>query len=295
MSRAFTNSFANSLYQSPVQASGTPSRTTVQPEKAASTPVLSQTTPTSHFPSPLPQTSTSAQNTPTGRWSHPAVSKVSEVQKERAPNDTTIRKVLLNAFAIVLLFKLAPYLTSLTLLNDNFTHRYLTWFLYALGVLLAYNIAENLRRFWWKNTFDEYPLTPSQRKLLNLPASPVAVVSGSTAITPPRYQKSYTPSPTAPSPLSSGVGRRSSLSSYSPSAGVRARDGDSVQLLGRSSPLQPRSTNRSVSLIDNSYSPTDFRTSTYGSPLSLSSAAGGKTSSRSSLQGSTRFKYTHNE
>lgn len=239
MSKQFSSPFAKSLYDSP-RASPSAAPRTATPQNLS--------TPIAQFPSPLPHTPISAQQTPTGRWSHPAVAKISEIQVKKAPNDTTVRRILINLTALVVLYKASPLTTYIS--STDF-QKYLSWTLYSLYALTLYNIAENVRRLWWTNTFEDYPLTPSQRKLLNLPASPVPV--SSSAITPPRYQKkSFTPSPATSSPLS-GSARRSSASAYSPSAS-----------LGKASPLQTRSVNtRSVSMMAGSpgQSKTDFSAS----------------------------------
>lgn len=233
MSKQFISPFAKSLYDSPRASPGRSSLGNTQQAKQSN-----PSTPTTQFPSPLPQTPVSAQQTPTGRWSHPAVSKISEVQSKRAPNDTTLRRTFINLFAIFLLYKIYPYVSAIRILTKD-QAKYLSWSCYATFALLAYNVVENMRRFWWTNTFEEYPLTPNQRKLLNLPASPMNVASSAT-ITPPRYQKTFTPSPASNSPLS-GPARRNSLTSVSSPSIKQSQTGSA-------SPLT-NSPHRSVSLM----------------------------------------------
>lgn len=250
--RGPTNAFAESLY---AQTRQSPSTTPVS--KATDTknePV----TPVSQYPSPLPKTRLDPDHTPTGRWAHPAVSKITQLQSRRAPNETTLRRVILNAAAFFVLYKLSPWIYQSKFLNNLQGENYVNYTMYTLYVLLAYNVFENARRFFWINSYDDPTLTAKQRALLNLPASPKAssIVDSSHAITPPRYQKSFTPSPSTLSPLSNQNGRRSSLGTYSPSNQAGKQNNGSP--LVRASPMQSRSLNpRSVSMASGD-SPSDF-------------------------------------
>lgn len=246
MDRPFTNSFAKSLYSSPrsspaqnVQSNNGPSN------KEPSTPV-------SQYPSPLPKTPISIDQTPTGKWSHPAVSQITRLQAQKAPNDRTVRYVLSNIAALFLLHKISPYIQGLSYWTLHHVDQYVDWTIYGLYILLAYNIVDNSRRFWWVNTFDDPTLNDRQRKLLNLPASPASAASqnAGTALTPPRYQKLFTPSPTSQSPLSAEGRRRASLNTYSPSNLAGGAQRNSVLGKSRNSPLQGRSpSTRSVSML----------------------------------------------
>lgn len=293
MSRPFTNSFARSLYSTPKSSQATPSTATSISKNEQSTP----TTPTSQYPSPLPNAAISIEQTPTGKWVHPALAKITQTQSRNAPNDTTIRRVLINSVALFTLYKTSPYIQNSIYLTDPQSRKYLQWALLALCSLLAYNIVESIRRFWWTGSFDDPSLTDSQRKLLNLPASPVNAkrVSTGPALTPPRYQKAFTPSPSSQSsPLSGNAGRRSSFSAHSPSSHHIAGHGTSNLPLDRHSPLQGRSPSsaRSVSLL--SPKALSESTSPAGSHLDAQARHGPQSgSSRNNVNfaGSTRWKY----
>lgn len=275
MSRPFTNSLAKSLYASPRHV--IPPATT--PEPAPSSP--QPTTPAARYPSPLPKTPLTLEQTPTGKWEHPAVSKVSRLQSTRAPNDTTVRRILVNLGALFLLYKLRPYLLSFVRSRNMTTTKYTTWAIWAVCLLLVYNVLENVRRFWWTSAYDDPTLSAKQRSLLNLPASPASAPGGQpvAAITPPRYQKSFTPSPSSQSPLSQ---RRSSHGAYSPS-NFNKQSAASLQA-GRGSPLQLGSPGmRSVSMLSSSPSQ-----GTVGSgPLAQRPTASGT----ADFQASTRWRY----
>ncbi len=203
-----------------------------------------------------------SSNTPTGTWSHPALPKIWARQHRHAPNDTTVRKILANTFVIILLYLVRPYFTRfLTDLkpkihDEDEMHRssmgsaigmgmgviggmhkledmekwvgylgYLGYLGLSVFAICAWNIVENVRRFYWADAFSDIELTPRQRKLLNLPNSPAppsnsgGLIGGKGKVTPPRYVKSFSPSPSA-SPLSGQPRlRRSSLANMSGGGG----------------------------------------------------------------------------
>lgn len=259
---SFSSPFARSLYESqgpPASPSPAVARTPASESRATPTRLSS-------FPSPLPATPTSATQTPTGRWSHPVVSLIPELQRKNAPNDSTIRKILLNATALFALYKVSAYLdTAAKLLSMDL--RLLQYMRYALYALLCYNIAENVRRFGWtlsEAAAETYSLTEAQRKQLNLPASPASQASVAVnkvlgagaghpqkqSLTPPKFQKQMTPSPSASrvsldsaEPSQSNRRRTSSLSSGS----VEQRS-NSPGSLFRQSPLSRPGESRAVSL-----------------------------------------------
>lgn len=267
MSRAFTNPVARSLYSSPARHSQhTTTPTTATTSNGPSTPIA-------QYPSPLPQTPLSIEQTPTGRWQHPAVTKITQLHSRRAPNETTLTRILANLAALYVVQKISPYVYDFVRLKTSFELQYIKWTFMAVYLLFVYNVFDNARRFWWVNTYDDPSLSASQRKLLNLPASPISAGASGTAaaVTPPRYQKTFTPSPASQSsPLS---GRRSSYGAVSPS-----------NRLGE--PLRSQSpTTRSVSMLASTGSG-------LGSGGSLSSVRQGSPGPTTrDFAGSTRWKY----
>ncbi|ORY87725.1 hypothetical protein BCR37DRAFT_396166 [Protomyces lactucae-debilis] len=277
---SFSSPIARSLHESQGRAAspaiGRAAPTTPQQAGSASTP-----TRLSSFPSPLPATPTSAAQTPTGRWSHPVVSLIPELQRKNAPNDSTIRKILLNAFALFAIYKASVYIDMVARLL-SMDLRLMMYIRYGLYALLTYNVAENVRRFGWTLSdaaAQSYSLTEAQRKQLNLPTSPAStasiaankILSAGTPtphrqnLTPPKYQKQSTPSPSASRIVldatesgtqSSQSRRRSSLSSD----GSTDRRPASPGGVFRQSPLGRQAEGRSISLQPNTAS---------GSPLAI--------------------------
>lgn len=276
MSRSFTNPVARSLYSSPNRLA---SQSTQTPPKGTTS--SAPTTPTSQYPSPLPRTPLSAAQMPTGKWEHPAVSKISQLHSQRAPNETTLSRILVNVAALFVVYKLQPYISGIEIIRNVVGLEYLRWTFLAVYSLFVYNCFENARRFWWTNAYDDPTLSAAQRKLLNLPASPASSsIPPTAAITPPRYQKSFTPSPaTQPSPLS---GRRSSFSTSSPSNRLI---GTGAHEPGRSSPMNTNSPKgRSVSLWSSS--------ATLAAKSGFSPVSGASNPSSTDFSGSTKWKYS---
>lgn len=281
MSRPFTNSVARSLYSSTSKHNVQPSNTRANPPTNPIIPAEEPSTPTSQYPSPLPSTPLSVEQTPTGRWAHPAVAKITKLQSRKAPNETTLRRIMINLAALYIMRKISLYVHEVAFLKTVVQERYIDWTFYASYLLLAYNIAESARRFWWTLNYDDPTLTDRQRKLLNLPASPAAnAATPPAALTPPRYQKAFTPSPSSQSsPLS---GRRSSYGTYSPTS-----------RLGGQSPLGAA---RSNALLSHSPAARSVSLSTTRGPTASSAVtqSPGADSSGADFSGSTRWKYNQN-
>lgn len=268
MPGTFTNNFAKSLYSSP--SSSQPQQTTQPSQLSTKAPA----TPVSQYPSPLPKTPISIDQTPTGKWSHPAVLKITQLQARKAPNDRTLRNVLSNVAALFCVYKIAPYIQDRPYWTLNHVKNYVDWSFYALYALLIYNIVDHAQKFWWTNTFDDPTLTDTQRKLLNLPESPLTSTkrAPNAAITPPRYQKAFTPSPISQSPLAGESRRRSSSNAQSPTANSWSLQRHSALGAHGHSPLQGASpsTMRSVSLLHDS--PSSLKASSFSSGTSPSAA-----------------------
>lgn len=135
-------------------------------------------------------------NVPTGNWEHPCL----EIIRNRTfDKKEAVKKVLFNIVAYLVLHKITslslskyprvePYigtLESYSVIVENLG--------FLLRLVFIYNIVWNAYKLLKPaDTFEDLPLTASQRKLLGLPESSKAV-DPSKAITPPKYLKSTVP------------------------------------------------------------------------------------------------------
>jgi nucleoporin POM34 len=133
---------------------------------------------------------------PTGNWEHPCLETI---RNRTFDKKEAVRKVLFNMVAYLVLHKtislfLSQYaraesylgsLESYSVISENL--------IFLLRLVFIYNIVWNAYKLLKPaDTFEDLPLTASQRKLLGLPESSKAI-DPSKAITPPKYLKSTVP------------------------------------------------------------------------------------------------------
>ncbi|RMZ79274.1 hypothetical protein DV737_g3485, partial [Chaetothyriales sp. CBS 132003] len=190
---------------------------------------------------PRPQATPIAKPSP-GTFRHPYLAEVVRRQSKAAISTGNVNAAAINAAA--LFFVTVFYTTlqhglslglSLTPLDPASAASMASYVLYGLLLLFLANILLSLRPllpYSKPTSYDDIPLTPSQRQLLGLPASnaPTAQLnSGGSAntspfITPPRYSRRLSSSSASHSPASQLTGgsggsmdRFSVLGNYSPS------------------------------------------------------------------------------
>lgn len=133
---------------------------------------------------------------PTGNWEHPCL----EIIRNRTfDKKEAVKKVLFNIVAYFALHKIIELFSRQPVSVDSYLGSLESYMLIAEHVVfvirlaLIYNIVWNSYKLLKPaDTFEDLPLTASQRKLLGLPESSKAVDS-SKAITPPKYLKSTVP------------------------------------------------------------------------------------------------------
>ncbi|KAI0472077.1 nuclear pore complex component-domain-containing protein [Xylariaceae sp. FL0804] len=172
----------------------------------SSTTQASFSTPTKAPPAPVPDSP--------GTWHHPRLQEITQRQEACNFTEKNAKRISYNAaffFAVVGVFAAFQRLLSIKRVSP-YTN-YIYWLLLALPILnICANLLPLLRP---KDELVDIPLTPGQRRLLGLPASPAPPTPGSVYSTPPRYSRT-------PSVSGSAASRRSfstsPVSNHSPSS-----------------------------------------------------------------------------
>lgn len=133
---------------------------------------------------------------PTGNWEHPCL----EIIRNRTfDKKEAVKKVLFNIVAYFALHKIIELFSRQYIGAESYLGSLESYALIAdhivfvIRLVLIYNIVWNSYKLLKPaDTFEDLPLTASQRKLLGLPESSKAVDSCK-AITPPKYLKSTVP------------------------------------------------------------------------------------------------------
>ncbi|KAF5102881.1 hypothetical protein D0Z00_000139 [Geotrichum galactomycetum] len=133
---------------------------------------------------------------PTGNWEHPCL----EIIRNRTfDKKEAVRKVLFNIVAYMVLHKIISLFLSQYARAESYFGSLESYsvfgenLIFLLRLVFIYNIVWNSYKLLKPaDTFEDLPLTASQRKLLGLPESSKAV-DPSKAITPPKYLKSTVP------------------------------------------------------------------------------------------------------
>lgn len=159
---------------------------------------------------------------PTGSWEHPSLAVI----RNRTINKSQVlRTVFINVIGLILFNLILHSARSVSAIPESiatelakFSHIGF-YIVTALQCLFAFNITWNTYKLVKpQDTFDDLPLTPSQRKLMGLPDSPTAKVPQNPA-SPPRYLKSSAQTRYSPGPSV----QTSPLSTSSPISGAAAR------------------------------------------------------------------------
>lgn len=181
-----------------------------RPQQQSQSPQTRSADERDRYPSPRAPTAQTGTSTPTGSWQHPAVAEIAHLHRRRGADDGTVRRVLYNAAALWLVWRVAPMLRSLAARlfstasantstsnaagsagDEADDRRVPLWFnasIHLIVLLLAYNLIEALSRFVRVGagggtaqvlgedaevamSKEGVALTPRQRALLNLPES----------------------------------------------------------------------------------------------------------------------------
>jgi nucleoporin POM34 len=224
--------------------SQTISRTTA-PRPTGTAPT-SSSAPTTPVTTPLPKPSP-------GTFRHPRLTEIISRQSRSSLSQSSIRTATINVAAIILslvfgsdIHDLTTTILRSTLLHPSSATSLTSTLIWALRLLFLLNTILALRPIIpyisTQDNITDIPLTPSQRALLGLPPSttttPVSATTpnaGTTGyITPPRYQRSFSPTSSTPG----STDRRSISANYSSSPLSTSR-----YTLGFSpSPASPRRT-----------------------------------------------------
>lgn len=217
--RTFTGGNASfmSVYSStPIKANtsswSTPGRSTASPPQtpvskitgtaeqgpSASSPSLSAAAALMAAGGSLPSTPNASKppkpsSVPTGSWEHPSLAAI----RSRTINkEQVLRTVFTNIIGLVIFNVILNSASAASIIPESITTElakfsHITFYLVtALQCLFAFNITWNAYKLVKpQDTFEDLPLTPSQRKLMGLPDSPNAKVPANPA-SPPRYVKS---------------------------------------------------------------------------------------------------------
>ncbi|SPN97593.1 uncharacterized protein DNG_01105 [Cephalotrichum gorgonifer] len=189
-----------------------------------------------------------------GNWSHPRLREITRRRNATTFTDRNVRTITQNIGAIVALHALRWAVTSfvsLDILSASLKSTASYVFLALLVPPFINILLALLPLFRPEDTLSDIPLTPSQRRLLNLPPSSAAPTPNAVYSTPPRYSRT----PSISGSIASSVSSRASVagnaptSPYSPAA----------------SPLQGKG-----------FNPTrNGRRSSFGSPSPLGGGSGG--------------------
>lgn len=197
--------------------------------------------PTGSLPASSPAPSTPAQTPPPkpspGTFRHPRLTEIISRQSRSTLKDSNIRSATINAAAIFLSFIFSrdiheignAVLTLSSLMPPSTATSITATIIFALRLLFLLNLILCLRPILPyisnKDNISDIPLNPSQRALLGLPLSttstPVSTQTNPNAgtsgyITPPRYQRSFSPTSNNSTP-DYGTDRRSISGNYSSS------------------------------------------------------------------------------
>lgn len=175
---------------------------------SANFPSHSHSSPSSSSPSSSSSNQKPNSGVPTGKWEHPGLA---EIRKRSVSKEVVFAKVLNNSIILAVISVAAkfaskvPYLSELVATKTSGASGlalYARIAYIALASLCFFNIVSGLRVLLTpRDSFENIPMTPAQRELLNLPQSPRASISSknaSTALhapsngvyTPPRYPRS---------------------------------------------------------------------------------------------------------
>lgn len=186
-----------------------------------------------------------------GNWRHPRLSEVSKRKIASDFGERNIHRIAYNVAALALLWGLALLLRQYTPAPKWFSPSFKWYAKYAYLVMQAFplvNIAlASMPLLRKSDDCSDIPLTPSQRKLLGLPASSLAASPDAVFSTPPRYSR--TPS------ISGSVSSRNAVSG-SP-------------LSGRASPVPLMSPSPASPLLQKAVNGTIPRRSSFSSPSPL--------------------------
>lgn len=191
-----------------------------------------------------------------GNWTHPRLKEITRRRNATTFTDKNVRRIVQNAGAVAVLYFLRYALRSfinpdmyvplhfvlsllaqpcwLTLLSVSHQLRTTaTYTFLALLALPAVNIVlALLPLFRPEDTLPDIPLTPSQRRLLNLPPSSAPPTPNAVYSTPPRYSRTPSISGSIASSVSSRASVAANASPYSPTASPLQGKGFSPVLNG---------------------------------------------------------------
>lgn len=193
-----------SSWSTPAKSTASPPQTPVSKitgtaeQGLASSPSLSAAAALMAAGGSLPSTPNASKppkpsSVPTGSWEHPSLAAI----RSRTINkEQVLRTVFTNIVGLVIFNIILNSASAASIIPESITAELakfsqITFYLVtALQGLFAFNITWNAYKLVKpQDTFEDLPLTPSQRKLMGLPDSPNAKVPANPA-SPPRYVKS---------------------------------------------------------------------------------------------------------
>ncbi|KAL2106951.1 hypothetical protein VUR80DRAFT_5913 [Thermomyces stellatus] len=156
-----------------------------------------------------------------GNWTHPRLKEITRRRNATTFTDKNVRRIVQNTAAIAVLYSLR-YAVSSFISTDHLNHQLRTVATYTFLALIALPtlniVLALLPLFRPEDTLSDIPLTPSQRRLLNLPPSSAPPTPNAVYSTPPRYSRTPSISGSIAGSASSRASVATNASPYSPTA-----------------------------------------------------------------------------